>query len=196
MKEEIKEPAIVDTVAQGGQSFKLWQELIGAAFVFVAGQIVIGLVRSWVDRSGRQQEESIRRWKELGQSYDTCLRELLLARRVPIDRCDADGNPGPWHCLADFNGAMAGLMPLIGKLTMLEAYSLKCSEKIQGARKDLKGVLDSAWRTPLSTIPAGPGSKSKTILVRADCGLAQKVEETIAIISACLHEDLSYDHLR
>jgi hypothetical protein len=177
------EPGMVDTVAQAGQNFKLWQQFIGAAFVFVAGQVVIGLVRWWVDRSGRKQEESLRRWKELGKSYDTCLRELFLARRVPVDRPDVHGNPGLWHYLDDFNGAMAGLMPLVGKLTMLEAHSWKCKTRIQEARRDLEGALNSAWRTPLSTIPAGPGSKSDTVRVRADCGLAQKVEETISIIS-------------
>lgn len=179
-------------------AFKDVHPLITAAILFAVAQAIMGFIRFLVDWFGRRHEERLRRWQALGKSYETCLHELCLARRIPFERNDLEGKPGFWHWPKSFNGAMAGLVPLMGKLTMLEAYShsRRSKKNIREARASLDEVLAKARREPLTNIQPGERSKSNTIKARADCGLAKEVEDTISIISDCSRMDLSHDPLR
>jgi hypothetical protein len=176
-----------------------WQEymkvhpLVTAIMLLVVSQLVVTFFQELKSRSERKYQENRQRWNDLRNAYQECLHELSIARRVPIRRESPPEEKGLWHLPADFNGAMAGLMPLIALLTLLETYSYSCKGEIQDSRNKLREVVDEARGKPHKTIRKGPGSKENTVMqVRADCGLAKTVDHLIQVISECAQKDLEW----
>jgi len=186
-------PGVFKTVESIWQEWGKEYPLVAALIILVISQAIIALLQEARSYSQRRHERNRQRWNDLRDAYQKCLHELSIARRVPTEREDLHGNPGIWLESNSFNGAMAGLLPLLAQLTILETYSYRCGREIKEARIFLRNVLDTALAQPEQTIRKGPGSpEDSRMKVRADCGLAQMVDELIDIVSHCAQKDLEW----